>query len=119
MNDIIKINVNQIVSVTIKLKVINRNYEYRKGSVSKFLWWRKVKLEGFYNKYQMFEQDYISKEKIEEDKSIYVEGENVYYKPYLLIRMSNNQLYQSWAESEELLLRYIEKELVSIKLVNL
>lgn len=119
MKDITAINVNEVVSVTKRLKVVNKNYEYRKQIISKFLWWITVYPEGFYQKFYGLGNDLLApKELILSNNDLYIEGEVVYFKPYLSIRMSNNALYQPHFESEEQLDRYVNKELGSVKLIS-
>lgn len=119
MKDITAINVNQIVSVTKRLKVVNKNYEYRKQTISKFLWWITVYPEGFYQKSYGLGNDLLApNELILKDSAVYIEGEIVYFKPYLSIRMSNNQLYEPYFENEEQLDMYVNREFGGVKFIK-
>ncbi|MEK6828924.1 MAG: hypothetical protein AABY15_02275 [Nanoarchaeota archaeon] len=87
------------------LKSKSSHYQYRKRR--KFLFW--VWEEGFYYTLTMGRPYLVSKEfiEIESGGKLYCEGEDVYYKPHIEIRMRNSQYHEVYFESEAKLNEFI------------
>ena len=103
-----KINAEQICSIEIQKNRICFDYEYRK---EKRLFWGLVKMysAGFYYKFS-FEPHRVSEELILAlDKKLVIHGYHVFYKPRIIINLSDGTYKILYFETEELLDEYVEK----------
>jgi len=112
------INVSQICSITSYLKRRNPWYIYKKSKRVLFFWNRK---EGYYNFGWLDSDVYTTIDEIEKkNKHLYCEDDNVYYKPYVEIKMSNGDEFEKNFETKEELYLFMEcedlKKVVWIKL---
>ena len=100
------INVLQISSITSYLKYKNFRYIYKKQK--KFLFWKQK--EGYYRLDIYSDDKYIKIEEIEKFNNLYVENRNVYYKPYILIKMNNGDEHKKYFDTKEELYYFMECE---------
>ena len=108
-----KLNIQQICSVRSYLKAENDNYEYRKAK--RFLFWKSE--EGFYQYF--FGDKVITKSEIESKGHLYVEGEKVFYKPHIEIRMSNQTFHCKYFDTKEQLFDFMEQaEMKNVNWIN-
>ncbi len=103
MEDFKKLNVAQICSITSYLKLRSGDYDFRKAKTFPLFW----KKEGFYYNYTLQTPYLVPKEWIEREGLLYCEGENVFHKPFLQIRMSNNRSYQKYFNTEAELFEFM------------
>lgn len=84
------INIEQICSIT----------TYKKLKDNKIIWlehrkktfFRKERKEGFYyDNWYYNGYKFLTEEEIINDSELYIENHEVYYKPFLKIKMSNNE----------------------------
>lgn len=110
-----QLNKDQICSVTICYNDLNSRYKYYEEKRGLF---RKRKA-GFYYTYTLHDPIHFSNEDIEKDTNLVIKDKEVYYKPNILIRMSDGHSYQLYFETVEELKTYMNKEpMKSIKWVN-
>lgn len=90
-----KLNADQIAIIYIHTKTRCSHYEYRKQK--RFLFWTDI--EGFYFVY-CISPYHVPKELISTvNKNLYYEGEVVYYKQHVEMKMSNGQVVVKYFES--------------------
>ncbi len=114
--EINRINVGQIVSMKSAINHKCRNYKYKKERRIFFFWKR---AEGFYDVTYYDRESLVIKEEIEKNKHLICVGEEVFYKPHLQFRMSNNTYQEKYFESVEELKKFVEEsELAHVYWIN-
>jgi hypothetical protein len=101
---------NQICSLTTYLKLKCSFYEFKKSK--SFLLWESAR--GFYDD----ENTYIPNTAILKDERLYIENDNVYWKPHLFIRMSNAAEYAKFFNNEIELNEFVEENFKDIKFIE-
>jgi hypothetical protein len=105
-----RLNTDQINVMYIHPKTPCKYYEYRKAK--RFLFWKWK--EGFYFTYAVTEY-HVPNELISvKDKNLYYEGEVVYYKPHVDMRMSNENLIQKYFETVRELEEFLSSPQISV-----
>lgn len=107
-----QLNVSQICSVRSYVNRVTTNYIYKKAKTTLFFWKRK---EGFYSNFS-FDNNYVTVEEIEKEGIYKIINEQVYYKPYVRIRMSNNEFEEKIFETEKELYDFMNSD--EMKSVN-
>lgn len=108
--EISKLNVGQICSVKSFIKGRCYDYEYRKER--KFLGFVTAK-EGFYETWSFRYDIFISENDIKEKKqNVYIEGEYVFYNPFLEVRMSNQSNHRIYFKTEKELNDFMESDVM-------
>lgn len=103
-----KLNVSQICSVKSFINVECNNYEYLKER--KLFFWVTRK-EGFYYGWGFrSDKTYITIKEIEKNNKLLCDGETVYYKPHIEIRMSNQSIHDKYFETEKELNDFMESD---------
>lgn len=83
-----QINANQICSVRSFVNTKCKFYKYKSEIKILGIVFRR---EGYYYTMTLHGDEYITEEEIISDGTLFCEGEVVYYKPHLEIRMSNQE----------------------------
>ncbi len=102
------LNLDQICIVKVYKKLVYTLYEY-KPYRNYILWKRKA---GFYYNLSL-ESTYHTNEFIEtNNKKLYCEDKNVFYKPHIDITMSNNRTYSMFFEDVQSLDKFMEEKIL-------
>lgn len=112
----LNINTEQICTISIFRKFFHKWFVYRKKK--KFLG-IVTQREGFY--YNLALTPYLIPNDliIKLHPEALIEGDNVYYKPHVEIRMSNNIMYEKFFETEQLLDEFLQSDYIkNIKLIE-
>jgi len=105
------INVNQICSLKVSTFSKSNYYEYKK---TKKTFFGKMTKEGFYDY-----DDYCSVQQIEARGEYICKGEEVFLKPYIVIRMSNNDNHKKIFHTNEEMFKFIwNSQLSTLKWIN-
>jgi hypothetical protein len=105
---IYKLNVSQICSVRSYIKLECNNYEYLKER-KLFCW--VTRKEGFYYRWSFRgDKSYVTVDEINANGKLLCDGETVYYKPHIEIRMSNQTVHDKYFETEKELNDFMESE---------
>jgi len=110
----IKININQICKIKIFEKLRCNAYYYQKKGKYFF-----NKKDGFYKDMCLGNDYRTTKESIEADGTLFVEGEQVFYKPHIEIYLSNQHMVIEWFNTTEELGRFVAEYLKDIPLIIL
>lgn len=111
-----QLNVGQICSVKSCINARCHYYEYKKLKKIFYFWTRK---EGYYSTISMDAGRVLTVEEIEAEGNFICKNEKVYYKPHLEIRMSNQNIYKKYFETEIELKEFMEtKEMKEVNWIN-
>lgn len=114
--EINKLNVGQIVQVRAFLKYESGHYEYRENK--KFLWIFPIE-DGFYYTFTINSPYKCTRERIEKDGKLYVEGKKVFHYPHLEILMSSGNEYTKYFKTEQELRDFMDSDVMKgIKFID-
>lgn len=108
------INTEQICTIRVHKKKVHKGYEYRKQK--KFLGLI-TQREGFYytdalSPYFVTDDFILEREK----NNVFVEGEQVFHKPHVEMKMSNGNTYTKYFETQKQLDDFLNSEYIISKL---
>ena len=86
----IKVNIDKIITIDVRLKELCDEYEYQKEIKILGITFQK---EGFNAKYENISGHcYKSRESILENDKLYIENNIVYYRPFIKFKLANNDI---------------------------
>ena len=103
------INTEQICEIYVHTKRTDTDYCYKKQKKFLGIIYQK---EGFYKKMFFSDDIYVTVQDIKESGKRYVEGTKVYYKPYLIMVMSNGNHIYKYFEFVSTLTDYLKSDLL-------
>lgn len=114
-------NVDQIVSIRLLPKQINDEYTYHSGYVNFFGKWTSPYWRSILYPYsRSAKTKYSDEEILEKCSDCYIEDNTLWYKPYIIIRLSDGRKITAYCETVDELTKY-KDSLISKnpKLINL
>jgi hypothetical protein len=105
------INVNQICSLKGYIASKETSYKYRKSSKTLF---GRIRPEGFY----LHDEYFQTINQIESDE-LYCKGQEVFYKPYIVVKMSNGDTHKKFFHTKDEMFEFMcNSPLSTIKWIN-